>query len=150
MKYIPTDSTIWCPFDTEESWFVKRFRERGNVVVATSLITGQDFFDTPPPMWCDYIISNPPFSKKNEILDRLFQLKIPFAILIDINGMFDNKKRFNLFKENKFEIMYLDKRVAYFTDYDNQILQGSPPYSSVYICSGILPEQIIFEEINKT
>ena len=30
MKYIKSNSTIWCPFDTEQSLFVKMFREAGH------------------------------------------------------------------------------------------------------------------------
>lgn len=29
MKYIPTGSTIWCPFDTADSLFVKKFSGGG-------------------------------------------------------------------------------------------------------------------------
>lgn len=28
LKYVPSGSKIWCPFDTKESLFVKKFRER--------------------------------------------------------------------------------------------------------------------------
>lgn len=55
-----------------------------------------------------------------------------------------------MFKKNDFEIMYMNRRVAYFKDYSEQKPSLNPPFSSVYICSGILPKPIIFEEINKT
>ena len=44
MKYIKSNSTIWCPFDTEQSLFVKMFREAGHRVVATHLESGYNFF----------------------------------------------------------------------------------------------------------
>lgn len=31
MKYIPEGSRIWCPFDTAESLFVKRFSGGGGI-----------------------------------------------------------------------------------------------------------------------
>lgn len=71
--------TIWCPFDTEDSLFVKLFRQRGYTVIATHIANGQDFFAIDPPK-CDYIISNPPYSLKGEVFERLFQLNIPFAM----------------------------------------------------------------------
>lgn len=44
-KYLPpTPVTIWCPFDTEDSLFVKLFRQRGYTVIATHIANGQDFF----------------------------------------------------------------------------------------------------------
>lgn len=54
-----------------------------------------------------------------------------------------------MFRENEFEIMYLNKRVAYFKDYREQKPSLNPPFSSVYVCHKILPKQIIFEEIKK-
>jgi len=33
--YISTQAVIWCPFDTEDSHFVKMFRARGNKVINT-------------------------------------------------------------------------------------------------------------------
>jgi hypothetical protein len=44
-KYLPPPPvTIWCPFDTEDSLFVKLFRQRGYTVIATHIANGQDFF----------------------------------------------------------------------------------------------------------
>lgn len=43
-KYLPPPPvTIWCPFDTEDSLFVKLFRQRGYTVIATHIANGQDF-----------------------------------------------------------------------------------------------------------
>ena len=46
VKYIPPVRTIWCPFDTEESLIVRRFRQSGFVVMATHIKDGLDFFET--------------------------------------------------------------------------------------------------------
>jgi hypothetical protein len=97
----------------------------------------------------DIIISNPPYSKKGEVFERLFQLNKPFAMLVGIVGLFESDKRFDMFKNNNFEIMYLNRRVSYFKNYSDQKPSLNPPFSSVYITKGLLPKQIIFEEINK-
>lgn len=140
--------TIWCPFDTEDSLFVKLFRQRGYTVIATHIANGQDFFAIDPPK-CDYIISNPPYSLKGEVFERLFQLNIPFAMLVGVIGLFESQKRFEMFREHDFEIMYLNRRVSYFKNYADQKPSLNPPFSSVYVCKGMLPKQIIFEEIQK-
>ena len=44
LKYIKPNSTIWCPFDTEESLFVKVFRENGHNVICSHIGNGEDFF----------------------------------------------------------------------------------------------------------
>lgn len=36
-----------------------------------------------------------------------------------------------------------------FKSYDEKKTSLNPPFSSVYLCSKILPNQIVFEEINK-
>lgn len=139
---------IWCPFDTEESLFVKRFREAGYTVIATHIADGHDFFEMEVPE-CDYIISNPPYSVKGKVIERLFEIGKPFAMLVGVVGLFESQHRFDLFKNHDFEIMYMNKRISYFKDYAEQKPSLNPPFSSVYICSDILPKTIMFEEISK-
>ena len=98
---------------------------------------------------CDYIISNPPYSLKGDVIDRLFEIGKPFAMLVGVVGLFESQRRFNLFKSHEFEIMYLNKRFSYFKDYAEQRPSLNPPFSSVYICSKMLPKTIVFEEIDK-
>jgi hypothetical protein len=149
LKYLKPQSNIWCPFDSEKSNFVKELFVYGHNPSYSHIDDNQDFFTTDTPPDTHYIISNPPYSRKNEVLERLFELKIPFAMLLGVVGIFESKLRFNLFKKNKFEIMYFDKRIKYFQDYsDPKESKVNPPFSSVYICSGILPNQIVFEELN--
>lgn len=148
LKYLKFNSTIWCPFDLPESFFVKRLTEGSHNVVATHINTGYDFFTTPAPK-CDYIISNPPYSIKTEVLQRLFEISRPFMMLVGVVGLFESQRRFDMFKNNEFEVMYLNRRVSYFRDYDEQKPSLNPPFSSAYLCSKVLPKQIIFEEIKR-
>ena len=147
LKYVKPNSIVWCPFDTENSLFVKMLRGKGHTVIATHLGGGQDFFTHIED--CDYIISNPPYSIKAQVFERLFSLNKPFAMLVGVVGLFESQKRFNMFKDNKFEVMYMNKRIAYFKDYSEQRPSLNPPFSSVYICSKMLPKQIVFEEVDK-
>lgn len=147
LKYVRKGSTVWCPFDTEQSLFVKMLKEHGCKVINTHLSNGEDFFKIEEE--CDCIISNPPYSCKGEVLERLFKLGKPFAMLVGVAGLFESQKRFHMFKNNAFEIMYFNKRVSYFKSYDDLKPALNPPFSSVYVCSKMLPEQIVFEEINK-
>ena len=70
-------------------------------------------------------------------------------MLVGVAGLFESQERFEMFRDNSFEIMYLNRRVAYFKNYTEQNPSLHPPFSSVYVCHGILPEKIIFEEIQK-
>lgn len=94
-------------------------------------------------------MSNPPYSVKGDVLQRLFRIGIPFAMLVGVVGLFESQRRFEMFRENEFEIMYLNKRVSYFKSYEEQRPSLNPPFSSVYVCHNILPKQIVFEEIQK-
>ena len=143
LKYISTDKIIWCPFDNEHSNFVKTFRNRGNQVIYSHIEMGLDFFEYEPQRY-DYIISNPPYSKREPILERLFLLGKPFAMLINEAGLFDSKKRYNLLANNKFEIMVFDKRVDYIKG--NEVLRGVP-FKSIYLCSNILDRQFVFAKL---
>ena len=146
LKYLKPNSTIWCPFDTEKSHYVRIFRERGHTVIATHLEMGVDFFRCEVPE-CDYIISNPPYSCKGEVFHRLFEIGKPFAMLVGVVGLFESQERFDLFKAFPFEMMYFDKRIAYFKSYEDQTPSLHPPFSSVYVCRDLLPNQIVFERV---
>jgi len=86
---------------------------------------------------------------KGEVFERLFKLNIPFAMLVGVVGIFQSQKRFTMFKNNDFEIMYFDKRISYFKSYSDQKPSLNPPFSSVYICKDVLPKQIVFEVLAK-
>jgi hypothetical protein len=148
LKYLKPKSKIWCPFDEFKSLFVQKFLQEGHQVIYTHINTGTDFFNCKIPE-CDYIISNPPYSCKGEVLDRLFKIGKPFAMLVGVVGLFESQKRFDMFNNNNFEIMYMNRRIAYFKDYNEQKPSLNPPFSSVYICQNLLPKQIIFEPIEK-
>lgn len=128
--------------------FVKELRAHGCEVIPTHIDNGQDFFSIEIPK-CDYIISNPPYSRKGDVLERLFETGEPFAMLVGVVGLFESQKRFDMFKQNEFEIMYLNRRVSYFKSYDDEKPSLNPPFSSVYVCHGMLPKTIVFEEISK-
>lgn len=146
IKYLKKSSKIWCPFDTDESNFVKVFSKNGFSVFNTHLVYGQDFFTQPIPE-CDYIISNPPYSMKGDIFKKLYEIGRPFAMLINFQGIFDHKKRFEMFRNNKVEMLWLSPRIDYIKG-ENQKCSGVP-FQSGYLCSNILPTELCFEYVNK-
>ena len=148
LKYIEPNSTVWCPFDTEDSLYVKAFINEGHSVIFTHINNGENFFEIDVPD-CDYIISNPPYSLKGEVLARLFEIGKPFAMLLGVVGLFESQFRFELFRDNDFEVMYMNRRVDYFKDYGEIKPSKNPPFSSVYITQNMLPDRIVFEEIYK-
>lgn len=97
LKYIPKKSVVWCPFDEEWSAYYQALKENGYKVIRTSLADGQDFFKYEPKEKYDVIISNPPFSKKDKVLQRLHELGKPFAILLPLNSL-QGQFRYKVFR----------------------------------------------------
>ena len=147
LGFLKPNSKVWCPFDTKESLFVSKFQNEGHTVIHTHIWDGVDFFKH--NVECDYIISNPPYSIKADVFERLFKLGKPFAMLVGVVGLFESQRRFEMFRDNVFEILYLNRRVSYFEKYEDQKPKLNPPFSSVYVTSKILPEKIMFAEIDK-
>ena len=147
MKYLKEGSTIWCPFDKEESNFVQVLTKEGFKVIYGHIETGQDFFKVEVPE-CDYIISNPPYSLKGEVFKRLYDIGKPFAMLINFQGIFDHKDRFEMFKNNRTEMLWLSPRVNYIKQGDYKA--SGVPFQSGYLCSSIFKEQLNFEYLDKS
>ena len=148
-EYIKPKSKIWCPFDTEQSLYARYFRSKGYEVVTSHINEGKDFFKIEPPLGTEYIISNPPYSKKDLVFERLFNLGIPFAMLVNITGLFAAKSRFELFKDSV-ELMVFNARVQYMKSYENKKTTTHPPFESGYVCSGVLPDKLVFKELDKS
>ena len=148
LQYLPKDATIWLPFDTDRSEFVKVLQNEGYNVIYSHIEGGKDFFEYEPDNY-DIIVSNPPYSFKNEVFTRLYELDKPFAMLVGIVGMFESKLRTDLFRNNPVEVLYLTTRVQYFESYDDEKTTKSPPFQSAYVCSKLLPKSILFEDVDK-
>ncbi len=138
LKYLPEGKTIWCPFDTRNSEFVIALRENGFEVLHSHIAAGQDFFEYEPEHW-DIIVSNPPFSNKKEVFERCLGFGKPFALLMSNLWLSDSSPS-KLFKEINLQLLLFDKRIQY--DDKNRI-----PFGSSYFCRGLLPKQIIFEDL---
>lgn len=136
---------IWCPFDKSDSNFVKTFQSKGVDVVYGHIDTGQDFFDYDTPQG-DVVVSNPPFSKRDDILIKLFSMKIPFALVMNFNGLFDSKVRYELFRNNDFEMLIPKGRMIF--EHKETGVKKNPTFQSIYVCSGVLDEQIVFSDVS--
>lgn len=148
IKYIDRGNkpqyTIWCPFDTAESEYVKCIEEAGHKVIFSHIDNGQNFFEYEPLEFYDYIISNPPFSIKDDILKRLFELKKPYAILLPLPTL-QGQKRFEYLKNS--QALIFDKRINFYTDIDHKNIAKGVSFASIYICKDFLPNDLIFEKL---
>lgn len=132
--------TIWCPFDTEESNFVKIIRNNWYNVVCSHINNWQDFYTYEPENW-DIMISNPPFTNKRWIFERALSFWKPFALLMSNTRLNDSAPK-QLFKDRDLQLLMFDKRIEYNSD-------KKITFSSSYYCWNFLPKQIIMEFITK-
>ena len=144
IKYLPKDKIIWCPFDCEWSAFYQRLKELGYKVVRSSLQEGQDFFEYEPDGW-DIIVSNPPFSLKDKVMEILYSFNKPFAILLPLNSL-QGKTRYKYFKQG-IQILSFDARVCYHDkEHMENVVKGSP-FATAYFCRDLLPRDLIVEKL---
>ena len=143
LKYIPKDWVIWCPFDKEDSWFVRLIKENGNKVIYSHIDNGQNFYEYEPKEHWDCIISNPPFSNKRFIFERALSFNKPFALIMSNTWLNDSAPK-QLFKDKDLQLLMFDKRMKF---ENNGVIQNKITFSSSYYCYNFLPKQIIMEEL---
>lgn len=149
IKYLDmfdTNATVWCPFDMPNSKYVEVLTEAGYKVIHSHIDEGKNFFSYEPEEEYDVIISNPPFSIKDDILKRLDELGKPYAMLLPVPTL-QGQTRFPYLKD----IQYLgfDKRINYYKDAAMTKTQDGVSFGSCYLCKSFLPKDLIIEELDR-
>lgn len=147
LKYIPKNMKLWLPFDQDWSAYCQTFKEEGYNYVNTST----DFFKTETPKDTDLLVSNPPFSKKDQILEECLKRALPFCLLLPIQTL-QGKRRYKVFKELKeLQMLCFDKRIAFHTNQDFKNFTKGTAFASIYLIGGIklLPKDLVVEELEE-
>ena len=82
LEFLDKKAIVWCPFDKQDSSFVKILKENGNKVLYSHIDNGEDFYKFEPKEKWDIIISNPPFTNKRLIFERALSFNKPFALIM--------------------------------------------------------------------
>lgn len=138
LKYLKPNSVVWCPFDTQNSEFVILLKEAGHKVINSHIWLGQDFFKYEPSEHYDYIISNPPFTKKLDVFKRLYKLNKPFAMVCGL-PILNYQEIGEFFLDKELQLLIVDKKVSF----DG----NTASFNNSYFCKDILPKSIIFEHL---
>ncbi len=139
LKYIPKNITVWECTDYGKSEITRLLKEHGCKVISTD--KKENFFEYIPKEHFDMIITNPPYSLKNEFLQKCYEYGKPFCLLLPITAL-EGKARGEMFRKNDIQVMVLDSRVN-FTNKNNNWFNVS------WFCWKVLPKQLIFEELKK-
>lgn len=150
VKYLKSKGykKIWCPFDKEDSFYVRVLIGHGFVVYNSHIENGEDFFEIDyNKIDFDCIVSNPPFSKKDKILNRLYGIGKPFALLLPQNSL-QSEERTNMFIKYGLEYLGFNKRACFYTRNELDRIKFSNHFASGYFCKDVLPEKLIFEYLS--
>jgi hypothetical protein len=131
-------SVVLCPYDSDKSLFVKELKEREFVVLHGM----QNFLD----QWyhADYIMTNPPFSIKDAVIERVYQMKIPSLLLLPIDSL-GGVKRHAMYKEHGHPTVYIPtKRIKYYND-NWELQHGVAFHSIISLFNTGKPSEIIWE-----
>lgn len=110
--------SVWCSFDSKDSEFVRFFKAENYNVIHGTIAEGQDFLETKTPDEINLVCSNPPFSLKKKIFNRLIAERIPFALLMNLQAI-EYQEIGNLFYEAEqstgipIQLIVPDKKVSF-------------------------------------
>jgi hypothetical protein len=146
LPYINQRWTVWEPTDTTgKSQITRVLRKHGCKVISTAQ-KKFDFLKDTPDFSFDCIITNPPYSIKDEFIkkcaeftdcvDASWALLMPLTALEGVN----RGKIFNSFGAG-FGVLVLDRRVEY--------TGGSVWFNTSWFCNGLLPQQLVFSGLEK-
>lgn len=111
---VPKEWKIWeCA--AGESQIVDTLTEDGYEVIGTDILSGFDFLSPlmPPPEF-DCIVTNPPYSLKDQWLERCFELAKPFALLLPITAL-GEQGRVKMYTDYGIDVVLPPERINFGT-----------------------------------
>jgi hypothetical protein len=145
LRYVPASWTVWeCACGKGN--LVGALKEAGYPVVASDLYVGEtraDFLIDGPPNF-DCVVTNPPFSLKDEFLARCYLLGKPFALLLPITAL-GGVRRQTMYRKHGLQVLMLGRRVHFETPSGN----GTGAWQEhAWFTSGLnLPSDLVFGEL---
>jgi hypothetical protein len=124
---------------------VKYLKENGFKVIGTDILTGFDFLKQKPTFNFDCIITNPPYSLKEEFLERAYSFNKPFAFLMPITAL-EGETRQDLYKKYGLQLIIPNKRINFETPSGKG--SGSWFASAWFTYKFNLPKDIMFEVLS--
>ena len=93
----------------------------------------------------DILITNPPYSKKDEFLQKAYELDMPFAFLMPLTAL-EGIKRGKMYKENGIQLIIPNRRINFITPNGGK----SAWFQVAWFCYKLnLPKDIMFIELNR-
>lgn len=141
LKYIPKGIKIWECTDFGESNITKVLKEEGYEVISTHK-NNFNFLTDEPNFDFDMIVTNPPYSLKDEFLKKCYEYKKPFMLLLPITAL-EGVERGKMYRDYGISVLVFDKRISYMNN------GKSSYFNTSWFCYNVLPKKLIFEELKK-
>ena len=111
IPYLPAGARIWEPA-ASTGLMARALEQRGFIVYATR----NDFLSCEPPVFfgAEVIVTNPPYTIKNEFLEHAYSLGLPFAFLMPYTTL-ETERRQALFRRYGVELIFFNRRVNFIT-----------------------------------
>jgi hypothetical protein len=130
--------TVICPFDTEVSNFVKV----GNDFGFQMLYGMRDWLDNQYNY--DYLITNPPFSIKDQVIEKCLKSGKPSALVLPIDSL-GGKRRHSLYKQYNYPTVYIPTRRINYISVDGQQTKANLFHSVVLLLNDPLGNRTIWQ-----
>lgn len=141
IKYLPKNITIWECTDYGNSNITKELLNAGFKVISTKK-EDFNFLRDKPNFDFDMIITNPPYSIKDEFIEKCYEYGKPFCLLLPLTAL-EGIKRGNMFRKNGIEVLVFDKRCNFI--YGNN--KKNNWFNTSWFCHKVLPKQLMFEKL---
>lgn len=142
LDYLNKSKIYWKCTDFGESNITKVLRKKGFKVISTSK-EQLDFLKDEPSFDFDFIITNPPYSLKDEFLEKCYSYHLynkGFLLLLPITAL-EGKKRNEMYKKYGLELIILNKRINFMKNKRNVWFNTS------WFCKGVCNDSLNFEEV---
>lgn len=139
LKHIPKNKIIWECTDYGASNITKELKKAGYKVISTH-ISNFNFLKDAPEFTFDIIITNPPYSLKDEFIKKCYEYKKPFALLLPITAL-EGVNRGKLFREYGIQLIVLDRRVNYMKN------KKTNWFNTSWFCYKLLNKDLNFEAL---
>ena len=142
IRYIKPNQRIWECCDCGKSKISEVLRDSGHTVYSSDIVNGFNFLKDKPSFDFDMIITNPPYSIKDDFIEMCYEYNKPWALLLPLTAL-EGVRRGDLFRKFGISVIVFDRR-ADFTG------KGRNWFNSSWFCWNIIPNNtLIFKELEE-
>jgi|ERR1043166_998576 hypothetical protein len=143
LPYLSKEWRIWeCAAGKRN--LVRALQGQGYHIYGSDILIGTDFLTSPPPHPFDCIVTNPPYSLKDEFVERCYSYHKPFALLMPLTALEGEHKQ-QLYREHGIQLIIPNQRLNFETPYGKDL--GSWFTTAWFTWKLFLPRDLMFFDL---